>query len=89
MELLNFILTFMNTLKRKIQADRITTMSQIPPALAIFNNQFIISIFMYTVTMQLMVMYIHGRRQISPKVHSARKNAPHASSDVLNFSTYV
>lgn len=89
MELLNFILTFMNILKRKIQADRITTMSQIPPALAIFNNQFIISIFMYTVTMQLMVMHIHGRRQISPKVHSARKNAPHASSDVLNFSTYV
>ena len=89
MELLNFILTFMNTLKRKIQADRITTMSQIPPALAIFNNQFIISIFMYTVIMQLMVMHIHGRRQISPKVHSARKNAPHASSDVLNFSTYV
>lgn len=89
MELLNFILTFMNTLKRKIQADRITAMSQIPPALAIFNNQFIISIFMYTVTMQLMVMHIHGRRQISPKVHSARKNAPHASSDALNFSTYV
>lgn len=64
-------------------------MSQIPPALAIFNNQFIISIFMYTVTMQLMVMHIHWRRQISPKVHSARKNAPHASNDVLNFSTYV
>lgn len=44
---------------------------------------------MYTVTMQLMVMHIHGRRQISPKVHSARKNALHASNDVLNFSTYV